>query len=93
MADFEEKIVWHEVVFREPTEEEKEAWSEYSNVPLQCVMACKMPDDGDEVLVLTKHGAAADICVYDDGYYLENIGEWDNVVAWAEVPTGKVVKE
>lgn len=94
-----EKIVWHEVVTRLPTEQENEwaaecglAESEYPPY----VFDCEMPGDNRDVLVLGKSGDVwQDTCIADDGYvgynslYLDNHGDWDDVVAWAYMPTGK----
>lgn len=98
-----EKIVWHEVVTRPPTEEEIEEWAEWSasdDNPLTRLFACEMPDDNRDILVLGKSGYVwQDTCMADDGYigynslYLDNYGDWDGVVAWADLPTGKKDEE
>ena len=89
--DFEEKIIWHEVITRPLTDEEKEYYSEnYDYVP-NYVFNCNMPDDGDEILVVTKGGYVdTDICGVDVGfdYYLESC-DWDRIEAWAEMPKYK----
>ena len=98
-----EKIVWHEVVTRPPTEEEIKEWAECSASDddlLTRMFDCEMPDDNSDILVLGKSGDVwQDTCMVDDGYigynslYLDNRGDWDGVVAWAYLPTGKKDKE
>ena len=98
-----EKIVWHEVVTRPPTEEELEGFAEWGlgeyEYPLY-MFACELPDENREILILGKSGdVSQDTCMLDDGYvgynsyYLDNHGDWDDVVAWAYMPTGKKDKE
>ena len=48
-----------------------------------------MPILGEEILIVTKYGVDTDICGIDEGYYLEFRGDWDNVIAWAEMPKYK----
>ena len=98
-----EKIVWHEVVTRPPTEEEIEECAEWGlaehEYPLY-MFSCELPDENREILVLGKSGDVwQDTCMLDDGYagynsyYLDNHGDWDGVVAWAYLPTGKKDEE
>lgn len=97
--DWIEKIVWHEVTTRPPTEEEIEEWAEWglaeSEYPAY-IFDCEMPDDGCDILTLGKSGwVYQDTCMADEGcggynsLYLDNHGDWDDVVAWAYLPTGK----
>ena len=89
MADYTEQIVWHEVTTRPPTEEENEEYKRMTGVDAACWFDCKMPDDGDEILVKTKYGVDKDICAEDEyGIGLEGIGDWTDVLAWAEMPKG-----
>lgn len=94
-----EKIVWHEVVTKSPTEEEIEGFAECGlaeyEYPLY-MLDCELPDDNRDILVLGASGDVwQDTCMLDDGYagynsyYLDNHGDWDGVVAWAYLPTGK----
>ena len=86
---YEEKIIWHEVTKRPPTEEEKEEYlKEYDYIP-EYILDCVLPDDEQEILVVTKYGVDTDVCGIDEGYYLENRGDWDDVIAWAEMPKYK----
>lgn len=87
---YEEKIVWHEVVKRPLTEEEKE----YSGKDCKYMLDCALPEDGQEILIATtRWGVCKDICGTDDGYYLEGLGDWGNVIAWAAMPTGRAGNE
>lgn len=86
---YEETIKWHEVVKRPLTGEEKEEYAEnYYYIP-KYMLDCPLPDDGQEILIATKWRVDTDICCYDDGYYLESNGDWDDVIAWAEMPKYK----
>jgi hypothetical protein len=98
-----EKIVWHKVVIRPPTEEEIEGFAEDGlaeyEYPLY-MFSCELPDENREILVLGKSGdVSQDTCMLDDGYdgyssyYLDNLGDWDDVVAWAYMQTGKKDEE
>lgn len=89
---YEEIIKWHEVIKEPLTDEEKEEYSEtYDYIP-EYMLKCPLSDDGQEILIATKWGVDTDICCYDDGYYLENLGDWDDVIAWTEMPKYKVVE-
>ena len=89
---YEEAIKWYEVIKRPLTDEEKEEYAElYDYVP-KYMLECPLPDDGQEILIATRWGVDTDICCYDDGYCLESRGDWDDVIAWAEMPKYKEVK-
>ena len=49
---------------------------------------CKMPDNGQDILICTKGGLIGyDTCFDDDGYYLDSSLDWiDDVVAWMPLP-------
>ena len=101
--EYVEKIVWHEVVTRPPTEEEIREWAECSDSNdelLTRMFNCEMPDNGRDVLILMRNGwVFQDTCMVDNGYfgynslYLDSHGDWDDVVAWAYLPTGKKNEE
>ena len=86
---YEEKIIWHEVIKRQPTEEEKEEHLEAFDCVPEYILDCEMPDDEQEILIVTKWRVDTDVCGIDEGYYLENRGDWDDVIAWAEIPKYK----
>lgn len=98
-----EKIVWHEVVTRPPTEEEIREWAEWSNSDdelLTRMFDCEMPNDGCDILILMKNGwVFEDTCKVNDDYfgynflYLDSHDDWDDIVAWAYMPTGKKDEE
>ena len=87
---YEETIRRHKVIKRPPTEEEKEEHLEAFDCEPEYILDCKMPILGEEILIVTKYGVDTDICGIDEGYYLEFRGDWDNVIAWAEMPKYKV---
>ena len=90
---YEEIITWYKVKTRPLTEEEKREYIEQFGYEFNYVFDCKMPDDGDEILIVTKYGVDTDVCGMDKGYYLEGLGDWKGVIAWAEMPKYKVGEE
>ena len=86
--------MWHEVKTRKLTDEEKAEYTErgYADYEVpQCMFDCEMPSDGQEILVVTAWGVSTDICSVDCDEYnnligLENRGDWEDVLAWAEMP-------
>lgn len=87
---YEEIITWYKVKTRPLTEEEKREYIEQFGYEFNYVFDCKMPDDGDEILIVTKYGVDTDVCGIDEGYFLENHGDWEDVIAWAAMPKYKV---
>lgn len=81
-------IEWHEVKTRPLDDEEKEYYAEMDIEP-EYIFVGTMPGDGQEILVATKWGVDRDICCNDGEYGigLEQNGDWDGVLAWAEMPT------
>lgn len=88
MKTYEETIKWHEVIQRPLTDEEKKEYAEYSYEPAY-MLDCLLPDDGQEILIATRWGVDTDICCVDEFYYLESRGDWEDVLAWAEMPKYK----
>lgn len=94
---FEEKIIWHEITTRPLTEEEKADYAEdgYDDYEIpEYMFSCKMPEDGQEILVATGWGVSQDLCVIDCDecnclFELETRGDWDGVLAWAAMPKYK----
>ena len=88
---YEEKITWHEITKRPPTNEELEEFKEIYAEDLEYVFDCTMPDDGQDILVASYWGVDIDTCVIDYyGYGLEGRGDWDGLDAWADMPKYKV---
>lgn len=88
-----EIIEWHEVATRIPTVEELDA----IDFNFEYIFVGDMPENGDEILVATRRGVYIDTCEVDciDGnniYFLEDLGEWDGVIAWAYLPRGPISK-
>lgn len=83
---YKETITWHEVKTRPLTDEEKEEYAEFEP---EYMFDCPLPDDGEEILVATKFGVDIDACGIDEGCYLVNRGDWEDVLAWAKLPRYK----
>lgn len=87
------KIEWNPIKYRPMTPEERIAFSEYWGVEYcdtvsEVCFDCPMPEDGQQILITTSWGVLLDTCTYDpdEGYGLEDRGDWVGVTAWAELP-------
>ena len=73
---------WIPVTYHEATEEEKEAYGEFPYM-----LDCKLPDDGEEILVCTKSGCVwTDTFFNDDGCYLDGGYDFAELAAWMPMP-------
>jgi len=74
---------WIPVVWRETTDDDGVDKEKY---PL--FLDCPMPEDDTKILVSLKDGTVSeDVCLRDDGYYLDSGYDWiDDVVAWKPYP-------
>lgn len=79
---------WIPVKTRPLTEEEKEEYPDCS-----FMYDCKMPEDGQQILISTKYGVEFDTCFADDGYYLDSDRDWEDVYAWQPLPEPYEVKD
>ena len=82
---------WIPVKFRPMDSEEREYWENHFDYELAdedaVMFDCKMPDDGQEILVSYRKWICMDKCEIDCGCYgLEGNGDWDGVVAWMPRP-------
>lgn len=78
---------WIPVKTRPMDKEEREYWSDHYGYDVEyedaVLFDCKMPDDGQEVWVCSKCGNVwQDTCQSDEGIYLEENGDWLDIVAW-----------
>lgn len=85
-ADAKAEQQWIRVEYRPMDDEERKDYEETYG-PLaddEAVMFdCKMPQDGQEVWACSKCGDVwQDTCQIDEGIYLEENGDWLDVVAW-----------
>lgn len=82
---------WIPVTYRQMDDDEYcNFCKEYGEIPVEerKVFDCQMPEDGQEILISTKYEHIfLDTCVYDDGYGLEEYGDWEDVIAWMPLPT------
>lgn len=85
-------VEWYKVATRPLTDQEKEWYEEHEEDAPEYVFDCEMPKDGEEILIATKWGVDKDICCndWDYGIGLEGRGDWDGVLAWAEMPKHEV---
>jgi hypothetical protein len=90
-----EALAWVPVTYRPMTEEEEKKLCEDLGIKEgsledweKKVFTCKLPDDGQEILIsLFGKFVQEDICSWDEyGCGLENNGDWDGVDAWMPKP-------
>ena len=66
---------------------EKERAEESISNDIQCMLDCKMPDDGQEILVTNGETTWKDTNFIDcDGYYLDSNYDWIDITAWRPLP-------
>lgn len=93
---YKEIVIWNEVTTRALTDKEMAEYRErgYEGYEIPTYMFdCRMPEDGDEILIVTDYGVSVDTCCVDNDecnnlISLETNGDWDGVRAWAEMPKG-----
>lgn len=94
---YTETITWHELKIRDLTDEEKAEYEEYCEIygMPEYIIEGELPNDGQEILIVTRWGVTTDTCIVDeeDGYALEDRGDWEGVIAWAEFPRYKMEEE
>ena len=62
---------------------EKERAEESISTDIQYMLDCKMPDDGQEILVTNGETTWQDTSFIDcDGYYLDSNYDWIDITAW-----------
>lgn len=84
---------WIPIKYRPLTIEERKNFAEYWGVEYcdtaeEVAFDCRMPEDGQEILITTMWGVQTDICTSDpdEGCGLEGRGDWDGVTAWMPLP-------
>jgi hypothetical protein len=66
---------------------EKERAEESISNDIQYMLDCKMPDDGQEILVTNGETTWQDTCFIDsNGYYLDGGYDWIDIMAWMPLP-------
>ena len=66
---------------------EKERAEEFISKDIQYMLDCKMPDDGQEILVTNGETTWQDTCFIDsNGYYLDGGYDWIDITAWRPLP-------
>ena len=76
---------WIPVKYHQISEKEREEESILKNI--QYMLDCKMPDDGQEILVTNGETTWQDTSFIDcDGYYLDSNYDWIEITAWRPLP-------
>lgn len=66
---------------------EKERAEEFISTDIQYMLDCKMPDNGQEILVTNGETTWQDTSFIDcDGYYLDSNYDWIEITAWQPLP-------
>lgn len=66
---------------------EKERAEESISNDIRYMLDCKMPDDGQEILVTNGETTWQDTSFIDcDGYYLDGGYDWIDIMAWMPLP-------
>lgn len=66
---------------------EKERAEESISTDIQYMLDCKMPDDGQEILVTNGETTWQDTSFIDcDGYYLDSNYDWIDITEWRPLP-------
>jgi hypothetical protein len=66
---------------------EKERAEEFISRDIHYMLDCKMPDDGQEILVTNGETTWQDTSFIDcDGYYLDSNYDWIDITAWRPLP-------
>ena len=82
------EICWIPIKVRKPTKEDIEAYSRDFD-EIEWVYDCRLPDDGEEVLITTGYGNIVITTFYRDdeyGCYFDSYEDADDVKAWAHLP-------
>lgn len=98
---YKEQITWHELSERKITDEERGKYKAKGCLDYEIpefTFDCKMPDDLQDILIVTRYGVATDTCWHWHGtvdfcYRLQRHGDWDGVLAWADMPKYKAEGE
>jgi hypothetical protein len=76
---------WIPVKYHQISEKERE--EEFLLKDIQYMLDCKMPDDGQEILVTNGGTTWQDTSFIDcDGYYLDSGYDWIEITAWRPLP-------
>ena len=85
---------WIPITYRDATEEDRIEICGYNNENIAHIFTCRLPDDGDEVLISRNNGKWVDLVVVcDDDYGIgdEDGNDWlYEVEAWMPLPKGYV---
>lgn len=66
---------------------EKERAEESISNDIQYMLDCKMPDDGQEILVTNGETTWQDTCfINSNGYYLDGGYDWIDIMDWMPLP-------
>lgn len=77
---------WIPVTYHTPKDKDEDMLYAY-------ILDCPMPEERQEILVSFNGMVDMDVCCYDEGWYLDNRGDWMDVDAWMPLPEPYKVEE
>lgn len=99
---YDNEVTAKQLIDEQPTIEPEQRWipikahpatdeEQESRPDIDYWFDCKLPDDGQEILVTVKHknwiGVEKDVCYVDSCYSLDSGYDWlDDIVAWMPLP-------
>lgn len=89
ISTLENKGEWIPITYRPMTEEEKEHYSEQigcDKEDLDVMLNCRLPDDGEEVLITVFGEVETDIFYRDGDWYSFENRDIEDVRAWMPLP-------
>lgn len=84
VRETQSNVGWIPVKYHVMTEKEREELGFPKSIAYY--LDCKMPDDGQEILVTNGKFVWLDTCFEDDGYSLDSGNDWIDVTAWMPLP-------
>ena len=79
---------WIPVKYHDITDEEREERGISEDIAY--LLDCKLPENEEEILITRKwrdgYIVEHDMCMVDDGYFLESVLDWIDVIAWMPLP-------
>lgn len=70
---------WIPVTYHIPKDEDEDVLYAYT-------LDCPIPEEGQKILVSFNGMVDIDVCCYDEGWYLDNHGDWGDIDAWMPLP-------
>lgn len=78
---------WIPIKYRPMEDNERQNYETFYGYELDddeaLMFDCPMPENGEEIWVCSKNGYVwQDVCRGEEGFYLEENGDWEDIIAW-----------